>query len=130
MALNLHPVFLMSHFIRVCCTSDFLSSHNHPFITTLQPKPQKPYAAACPRRCSISRTTPAPPMYSPMSGTASSVCVKGSVEGVSTAAAMVAPTTTNRHWENICSELTMRSWPSMTWMTGTCTLGKVEGPGR
>lgn len=44
--------------------------------------------------CSSTRTTAAPPMYSPTRGIASSACVNGSVEGVSTAAATVDPTTT------------------------------------
>ena len=68
----------------------------------------------------MSLTAPAPPRYRPMRGTARSVCVKGSVEGVKTAAAIVAPTTTKRHWSSICFEDTRPVCPSNTWMTGTC----------
>ena len=41
-----------------------------------------------------------------MSGTARSICVNGSVDGVSTAAATTEPTTTYRHTESICFEET------------------------
>ena len=41
-----------------------------------------------------------------MSGTASSICVKGSVLGVSTAAATTLPTTTYRQMESICADIT------------------------
>lgn len=61
-----------------------------------------------------------------MRGTASSVCVKGSVDGVRTAAATVAPTTTKRHCLNICSDETMPVFPSSTWMMGTYM--HVHGP--
>lgn len=72
--------------------------------------------------CSKILTTPAPPRYRPMSGTASSVCVNGSVDGVRIAAATVAPTTTKRHCLSICSEETMPVLPSSICMMGTCRM--------
>ena len=80
------------------------------------------------RRCSMTRTRPAPPIYNPTSGAASRSWVNGSVEGVSTAAATTAPTTTNRHWLSMSSDVTMPSWPSSTWITGTCWEHVRGGP--
>ena len=76
----------------------------------------------CSRPCSIKRTVAAPPIYKPQSGIAKSACVNGSVEGVRTAAATVDPTTTHFQTLNICCELTIRSCPSNSCITGTCTL--------
>jgi len=45
--------------------------------------------------------------------------VNGSVDGVSTAAAITDPTTTYRHTENIFSEDTMPVWPRSSCITGT-----------
>ena len=60
-----------------------------------------------------------------MSGTARSICVNGSVDGVSTAAATTEPTTTYRHTESICFEETKPVCPSRSWMTGTWNAGSV-----
>ena len=63
-------------------------------------------------------------MYNPISGAASRVCVNGSVDGVRTAAAMVAPTTTYRHCESIISDVTTPVCPRSSWITGTCKEGE------
>jgi len=65
-------------------------------------------------------------MYNATSGTASSVCVNGSVDGVSTAAAMVAPTTTQRHCASMALDVTRPAWPSKTWTTGTWNASPVD----
>jgi hypothetical protein len=80
----------------------------------------KAYAGAS-RPFSRKLTAAAPPMYSPQSGIASRACVKGSVDGVSTAAATVEPTTTHFHTLNICCDVTIRNCPSNSCTTGTCT---------
>ena len=53
--------------------------------------------------------------------------MKGSVDGVRTAAATVAPTTTKRHCLNICSEETMPVLPSSICMMGTCRMIQILG---
>jgi hypothetical protein len=67
----------------------------------------------------ISLTIHAPPKYKPSKGPAKSICVNGSVEGVSTAAPTTAPTTTYLQIESIWSLETNPSCPSKSWITGT-----------
>ena len=67
----------------------------------------------------INLTIHAPPKYKPSRGPANSICVNGSVEGVSTAAATTAPTTTNLQIESIWSPETNPTCPSNSWITGT-----------
>jgi hypothetical protein len=67
----------------------------------------------------VSLTIHAPPKYKPSKGPANNICVNGSVEGVSTAAATTAPTTTYLQIESIWSLETNPSCPSRSWITGT-----------
>lgn len=68
----------------------------------------------------ISFTTHAPPRYRPNRGPANSTWVRGSVEGVRTAAATTAPTTTYLQMDSIWSPDTKPVCPSRSCITGTC----------
>lgn len=68
----------------------------------------------------VSFTTHAPPKYNPKRGAAKSIWVKGSVDGVSTAAATTAPTTTYLQIDSIWSLETKPTCPSSSCITGTC----------
>ena len=68
---------------------------------------------------SRSRTTPEPPKYKANSAVAIKICVTGSVDGVITAANVVATTTTYFQADNILLPETTPKSPRITCTTGT-----------